>query len=683
MMERKYEWIPFYEAFASKLLEYSDRREELFNIIKKVSSSNSLMNYLHFDKEEWWGGRQNKIDPFSVMAIFNRGIKDKNRTEIAKMLANELELDIPAPSNFDSIPLANNMSSFFGGNDEIWDLFKSAIESADSNTFTEDFKNNFDKALSVSGLAIGNLTIGLYWIRPNFFMPLDKNSRSYLRSNYGINISTNKFTGENYINLLKNFKKNLEENSEEISFPEVSFRAWKKEEDIIKQQKNKFIKWYEENYKSKNTAQTISYAISKTKLKNGQSVFSITTYDDLKNILRNENLEEYIQTNNGDYSKLDKILDIEETVKRDDLKSGIKYYLSFLKGDVVYVPLGQLSEEPFIHNKNTILYGTPGTGKTYSSIQYAVAIIEEKPLSSIKSESYSEVFNRFNIYKEDELIAFTTFHQSFAYEEFIEGIRPTVSSNLNSKSSDIEYEIHNGIFKEFCYKAGLRKSDASGNYKITNRVFIIDEINRGNISKIFGELITLIEPCKRIGAKEELKVTLPYSEESFGVPENVYIIGTMNTADRSIARMDTALRRRFNFVEILPDSDTLRDIIVEGINISQLLNTLNKRITILLDREHTIGHSFFIPLKEDKTIEKLASIFKNEIIPLLQEYFYDDYERIQLILGDNQKSEEKYKFIVKCEDTSNYFGGYEVGCTQYFEINNDAFKEVKSYDFLK
>lgn len=682
-MERKYEWIPFYEAFASKLLEYSDRREELFNIIKKVSSSNSLMNYLHFDKEEWWGGRQNKIDPFSVMAIFNRGIKDKNRTEIAKMLANELELDIPAPSNFDSIPLANNMSSFFGGNDEIWDLFKSAIESADSNTFTEDFKNNFDKALSVSGLAIGNLTIGLYWIRPNFFMPLDKNSRSYLRSNYGINISTNKFTGENYINLLKNFKKNLEENSEEISFPEVSFRAWKKEEDIIKQQKNKFIKWYEENYKSKNTAQTISYAISKTKLKNGQSVFSITTYDDLKNILRNENLEEYIQTNNGDYSKLDKILDIEETVKRDDLKSGIKYYLSFLKGDVVYVPVGQLSEEPFIHNKNTILYGTPGTGKTYSSIQYAVAIIEEKPLSSIKSESYSEVFNRFNIYKEDELIAFTTFHQSFAYEEFIEGIRPTVSSNLNSKSSDIEYEIHNGIFKEFCYKAGLRKSDASGNYKITNRVFIIDEINRGNISKIFGELITLIEPCKRIGAKEELKVTLPYSEESFGVPENVYIIGTMNTADRSIARMDTALRRRFNFVEILPDSDTLRDIIVEGINISQLLNTLNKRITILLDREHTIGHSFFIPLKEDKTIEKLASIFKNEIIPLLQEYFYDDYERIQLILGDNQKSEEKYKFIVKCEDTSNYFGGYEVGRTEYFEINNDAFKEVKSYDFLK
>lgn len=682
-MERKYEWIPFYEAFASKLLEYSDRREELFNIIKKVSSSNSLMNYLHFDKEEWWGGRQNKIDPFSVMAIFNRGIKDKNRTEIAKMLANELELDIPAPSNFDSIPLANNMSSFFGGNDEIWDLFKSAIESADSNTFTEDFKNNFDKALSVSGLAIGNLTIGLYWIRPNFFMPLDKNSRSYLRSNYGINISTNKFTGENYINLLKNFKKNLEENSEEISFPEVSFRAWKKEEDIIKQQKNKFIKWYEENYKSKNTAQTISYAISKTKLKNGQSVFSITTYDDLKNILRNENLEEYIQTNNGDYSKLDKILDIEETVKRDDLKSGIKYYLSFLKGDVVYVPVGQLSEEPFIHNKNTILYGTPGTGKTYSSIQYAVAIIEEKPLSSIKSESYSEVFNRFNIYKEDGLIAFTTFHQSFAYEEFIEGIRPTVSSNLNSKSSDIEYEIHNGIFKEFCYKAGLRKSDASGNYKITNRVFIIDEINRGNISKIFGELITLIEPCKRIGAKEELKVTLPYSEESFGVPENVYIIGTMNTADRSIARMDTALRRRFNFVEILPDSDTLRDIIVEGINISQLLNTLNKRITILLDREHTIGHSFFIPLKEDKTIEKLASIFKNEIIPLLQEYFYDDYERIQLILGDNQKSEEKYKFIVKCEDTSNYFGGYEVGCTEYFEINNDAFKEVKSYDFLK
>lgn len=183
--------------------------------------------------------------------------------------------------------------------------------------------------------------------------------------------------------------------------------------------------------------------------------------------------------------------------------------------------------------------------------------------------------------------------------------------------------------------------------KVPNRVFIIDEINRGNISKIFGELITLIEPTKRIGASEQLRASLPYSGQKFGVPDNVYIIGTMNTADRSIARIDAALRRRFSFVEMLPESAILKDILVDGIDIAEMLDTLNKRITVLLDREHTIGHSYFLSLKTDPSIERLAAIFENEIIPLLQEYFYDDYEKIQLVLGDNQKPDDSTRFIVK------------------------------------
>jgi 5-methylcytosine-specific restriction protein B len=218
--------------------------------------------------------------------------------------------------------------------------------------------------------------------------------------------------------------------------------------------------------------------------------------------------------------------------------------------------------------------------------------------------------------------------------------------------------------------------------KIPNRVFIIDEINRGNISKVFGELITLIEPTKRIGAKEQLRATLPYSGQSFGVPDNVYLIGTMNTADRSIALIDTALRRRFSFVEMQPDSATLKDVLVDGIDISEMLDTINKRITVLLDREHTIGHSYLLPLKSDPTLERLAAIFENTIVPLLQEYFYDDYEKIQLVLGDNQKPDDSTRFIVRRNDAVKLFGNADIDFPEYYEINNEAFKRIDAYAFL-
>lgn len=182
------------------------------------------------------------------------------------------------------------------------------------------------------------------------------------------------------------------------------------------------------------------------------------------------------------------------------------------------------------------------------------------------------------------------------------------------------------------------------------KVFIIDEINRGNISKIFGELITLIEDDKR----ENAYVTLPYSKEPFTVPKNIYILGTMNTADRSIALMDTALRRRFNFVEMMPDSDVfvykdkddkvVGEIEVGGVKIKSLLDAINERIEYLYDREHTIGHAYFKEfINGEGDIQSLRKIFKNKIIPLLQEYFYDDYEKIALVLADE---DAKDKFII-------------------------------------
>jgi hypothetical protein len=216
---------------------------------------------------------------------------------------------------------------------------------------------------------------------------------------------------------------------------------------------------------------------------------------------------------------------------------------------------------------------------------------------------------------------FITFHQSFSYEDFIEGIKP----KLDDSEKDVSFEIKDGVFKKLCLKA---EADPTNDYAI-----FIDEINRGNVSAIFGELITLIENDKRIGGANEIKVRLPYSKSEFGVPSNLFIIGTMNTADRSVEALDTALRRRFSFTEIMPDSTLLDKIEFNGFTLAEVLGTINQRIEVLLDRDHTIGHSYFLKL-ESGDVEGLKSVFTNNIIPLLQEYFYHDYEKIALILGE-------------------------------------------------
>jgi len=218
-----------------------------------------------------------------------------------------------------------------------------------------------------------------------------------------------------------------------------------------------------------------------------------------------------------------------------------------------------------------------------------------------------------------------------------------------------------------------------------NRVFIIDEINRGNISKVFGELITLIEPSKRLGQPEGMKAMLPYSKKPFGVPDNVFIIGTMNTADRSIATIDTALRRRFRFKEMMPKPEVLKGINVEDISIADMLSNMNKRISVLYDREHTIGHAYFIPLRDNPTIDQLGEIFENAIVPLLQEYFYEDYEKIRLVLGDNKKANDDEKFIIAVQNNYNeLFGDTDIGFddSMTYEINREAFEKLEAYRYI-
>ena len=337
-------------------------------------------------------------------------------------------------------------------------------------------------------------------------------------------------------------------------------------------------------------------------------------------------------------------------------------------------------------DKNVIFYGPPGTGKTYTTAKRAVEICKTE--SEKELTDYSEIMKRYNELKEKNRIEFITFHQSYGYEEFIEGIKPVISNeddeSDSENSQEIKYEIVDGIFKKFCDEARKAQDKENNEY-----VFIIDEINRGNISKIFGELITLIETTKRAGKEECISTKLPYSNEEFTVPDNVYIIGTMNTADRSIALMDTALRRRFKFEEMLPNYDLLKDIFVEDkgvkVNIGAMLKVINERIEYLYDREHTIGHAVFLEKGKDNRIDidinKLENIFKKSIIPLLQEYFYEDYEKIRIVLGDNAKDEDE-QFILAVSIPEDVFegniGDIDIPEKKYI-INYDNFKNIMAY----
>ncbi len=456
---------------------------------------------------------------------------------------------------------------------------------------------------------------------------------------------------------------------------------------------------------------------------------------------------------------------------------------------------------------NRILFGAAGTGKTFNTINHALSIIEDKSLEDLEKEEREYLKNRFDEYKNKGLIKFVTFHQSFSYEDFVEGIRAeTVEDNEGKKN--IEYPVVSGVFKSLCdtaqskvilesqknnfdpsaneiWKMSLGRAgededifdycvknhcvllgwgddinfsgatnrkqveetmdengyedyrkkypsasrfvndfknktkigdliiisdgnykfraigEISGNYellpdsddapryvqkksvkwlklfkpslnveqlfdkvlsqqtiynlanainltKLKNLldshqkedndkkfVLIIDEINRGNISRIFGELITLIEESKRQGAEEQLSVTLPYSKYELTVPNNLYLIGTMNSSDRSLTGLDIALRRRFTFIEMLPQPNLLRDMSVDGVDIERLLTVINQRIEILIDRDHCLGHANFMNLKEKPTLDNLSDIFKQKVIPQLQEYFFDDWAKINLVLNGN------------------------------------------------
>jgi 5-methylcytosine-specific restriction protein B len=437
---------------------------------------------------------------------------------------------------------------------------------------------------------------------------------------------------------------------------------------------------------------------------------------------------------------------------------------------------------------NQILYGPPGTGKTYATVEAALAILDPSFLGS-HGDDRSALKMRFDELAASGRVRFVTFHQSFAYEDFVEGLRAE-----SGPDGQLRYTVQPGVFKALCEDAAtpiesvtvaipgpfrvgqrfgsgytVRRSSpdvlelekpngsslelgmgllrtltdlvtqgrlsisdiserlvfekvpdtklerfvvngynnilpalvahlvdgpkpetaaamaerpATAGAAATPKVLIIDEINRGNVARIFGELITLIEPSKRAGAAEALSTVLPYSKRSFSVPGNVHIIGTMNTADRSLASVDIALRRRFVFREMVPDLSVLRGVEVDGLDLAVLLGAMNARIEALLDREHRIGHAYFVSLKSEPSLDRLASIFRLQILPLLQEYFFEDWERVGQVLNDHRKKPE-HRFVLEIDVPMSELFGDTVqapgNSARRWEVNVPAFGRWESY----
>ena len=390
-----------------------------------------------------------------------------------------------------------------------------------------------------------------------------------------------------------------------------------------------------------------------------------------------------ISNTNGGWLKLNNGITNHTLFKLKSIKSNSKkpsqtissYLLFHTKDDCKYVNVKR-RDTPFIFEKNEKSEWRVDTKILNDECPEAIDLYEK--YKEIKDKKVGTSYTKENF-------KFITFHQSYGYEEFVEGIKPVFDGE--NEDGDITYEISKGIFYQCCENA-LLLSDYKGklrdfcdlpkderqkffNENTPKYAIFIDEINRGNISKIFGELITLIEPSKRLGADDEIMVELPYSKEKFGVPSNLYIIGTMNTADRSIALMDTALRRRFEFVEMMPEYDNLNEINIEGINMGEMLKTINDRIEYLYDRDHTIGHAYFIGVTDMGT---LANVFKNRILPLLQEYFYDDWEKIRLVLGDSQFIKERKPSKALFKSGTDYINDKIL-----YEIDKKAFYDKQNY----
>ena len=808
-------WIPFYKELAQKILTYKDKQSELIEFLNQLKDDGLPtipLNDKDIDNKEIM---LDAIDPFTFLASFNRGITDDNRLKIVVKVKTKFNVSCDSPTDFSGIPVYNNQKSWLFAFKKdrrpediplLWELAENAINNPDNIA-----PELFNSCLNILGVGATYLTVGLFWLNPEKFAACDKVITSYLKDNGLVFNGVKSFSDytaycQNIRNLIPeepyyqlSYEAWQENNNKGVIRPKDSSQrhwlyapgenaelweefyangimalGWDELADLNTfPDKASIVKRLQEFYEttgSKKNDATANDEFYSTMaigdivfVKKGRTEllgFGVVTSDYYYDLSR----ERYKHCRKVDWKKkgrwsLDHNLAVKtltDITKYSSEHSDYKLYSDRLMAVINGSYVSQQSDNSQVinhmHPLNQVLFGPPGTGKTYNSINHAVAIVEGKTLASIESENKGnrqEVLRRFQAYIDSGLVVFTTFHQSMSYEDFIEGIKPVEADE------QLNYEVQSGLFKTLAesalanynnakkgtgkksfeavweqyltplneevtipvkmkkssykivqvndrtiffdknsgeskhtlslrslksmYDAGVNQvikgglqpyyeallgqllilGAETGKVELKNYVIIIDEINRGNVAQIFGELITLIEQDKRIGNDEALTVTLPYSKKKgFGIPSNLYIVGTMNTADRSVEALDTALRRRFRFIEMPPRYD-LADLEnkIEGISLKTLLSTLNSRIEKLLDKDHLIGHSYFLQVKNTAD---LSHVFHQNIVPLLQEYFYGDFAKIGLVLGD--------AFFEKSEETST---------TTFARFKHDAIDELK------